>query len=343
MDSTPIDVDDESVTQLIHRLIEVCGGAPNEVTGELLTQMIQNNLKMIKDKHEVNQLKLIARSMKEIRYAYRVFNQYKDKKCISIFGSARTPENHPDYIAAKTFSAEMAALGWMCITGAANGIMKAGLEGPQRESSFGLSIRLPFEIPTNSVIAGDAKLISFRYFFTRKLMFLSHSDALVAFPGGFGTMDELFEVLTLQQTGKSLIVPVVLIEGEKGRYWKHWQQYMQQQLLKNGWISAEDQNFYHIAKSPKDAVNHIQKFYHCYHSSRYVKDTLVIRLKKTLTKQQIGSLNLKYKALLASGEIATTPPLPEETDHLALPRIAFHHTHRDFGLVRALIDDINSY
>lgn len=343
MEQIPMEADDEGTIELIHQLIERCGGSPTDLSGELLTQSIQNTLKMIKDKHDISQLKLITRSMKEIRYAYRIFNQYKGKQCVSIFGSARTPENHPDYLAAQNFSSQMAAQGWMCITGAANGIMKAGLEGQKKESCFGLSIRLPFEIPTNSVIAGDAKLISFRYFFTRKLMFLSHSDALAAFPGGFGTLDELFEVLTLQQTGRTTIVPVVLIEGNQGTYWKHWQEYIQKQLIKNGWISSEDQHFYYIAKSPKDAVTHIQKFYRHYHSSRYVKDILVLRIKKTLTSQQIGALNLKYKVLLASGEISMIAPLPEETDHLELPRLAFHHTHRDFGLIRALINDLNDF
>lgn len=340
-----LDVHDESVVAQIQNLIQMSGGDPTSFEGGLLTQMIQNILKIIHEKHDTGQIKLIARSMKEMRYAYRIFNRYKEKgtQCVSIFGSARTPENHPDYIAAQNFSALMAANGWMCITGAANGIMKAGLEGSQREASFGLSIKLPFEIPTNSVIAGDVKLISFRYFFTRKLMFLSHADALVAFPGGFGTLDELFEVLTLQQTGKASLAPVVLVEGEYGYYWQHWQEYIQWQLFNNGWISAEDQHLYYIASSPADGVQHILQFYRCYHSSRYVKDILVLRLKNTLSQQQLGILNVKYKQLLASGEMAMTGPFPEETDHLKLPRLAFHHTHRDFGLLRALIDDINRF
>lgn len=337
------DVYDDATLQKIHQLIESCGGDSSSLAGELITQMIQTNLRLAQENHDLGQLKLIARSMKEMRYAYRIFNKYKDKQCVSIFGSARTPENHPDYIAAQNFSAGMAANGWMCMTGAANGIMKAGLEGPQREACFGLSIRLPFEVPTNSVIDGDAKLISFRYFFTRKLMFTSHSHALAAFPGGFGTMDELFEMLTLQQTGRASIVPLVLIEGDKGKYWGHWERYLKQQLLKSGWISAEDRNLYYIAKSPEDAVAHIQRFYHRYHSSRYVKDQLVIRLKAPLTFQQIGALNLKFKSLIASGKIIEVPALLEETDHLELPRITFHHTHCNFGLIRALIDEINSY
>ncbi len=334
---------DQIVIEAIHQLIDSCSENTTDFAKDLITQMIQNNLKLLKENHDIGQLKLIARSMKEMRYAYRIFNQYKEKRCISIFGSARTPEIHPDYIAAQNFSAGMAALGWMCITGAANGIMKAGLEGSEKESCFGLSIRLPFEIPTNSMIAGDAKLISFRYFFTRKLMFTSHSDAFAAFPGGFGTLDELFEMLTLQQTGRASIVPIVLVEGKEGNYWKHWEMYLEQQLTKNGWISPDDKNFYYLAQSPEDAVNHIQKFYNHYHSSRYVKDILVIRLKKTLNDRQLGALNLKYKSLVASGEMAMSSPFSEETDHLTLPRLVFHHTHRDFGLLRALINDINNF
>lgn len=339
----PIDADDETVIQQIHELIKRCGGNPSDFSGELLTQLIQNNLKMIKDKLDLSQLKLITRSMKEIRYAYRIFNQYKGKRCVSIFGSARTPEHHLDYLAAKNFGAQMASQGWMCITGGANGIMKAGLEGQSKESCFGLSIRLPFEVPSSSLLFGDAKLISFRYFFTRKLMFLSHSDALAAFPGGFGTLDELFEVLTLQQTGRSIIVPVVLIEGLNGNYWKHWQEYIQKQLLKNGWISQEDQHLYYIAKNPIDAVAHIQKFYQNYHSSRYVKDVLVIRLNKNLTPEQLDIINVRYKSIVATGIISMVPPFPEETDHLELARLAFHHTHRDFGLIRSLINDLNEF
>ncbi|MBA2729118.1 MAG: LOG family protein [Parachlamydiaceae bacterium] len=338
-----IDVHDPIIVDQIQNLIKTCGGDPDSFSNELISQMIQNSLKMVQEGHDMGQLKLMSRALKEMRYAYRVFNRHKEAHCVSIFGSARTPETHLDYIAAQKFSAGMAKCGWMCITGAANGIMKAGLEGPEPGLNFGLSIRLPFEIPTNSFIAGDVRLISFRYFFTRKLMFMSNSNALAAFPGGFGTLDELFEVLTLQQTGKSSIIPVVLVEGEGGGYWKHWQEYVLKQLLDNGWISVEDKHLYYIAKGPEDAVEHIQQFYKRYHSSRYVKDMLVIRLNTPLNKEQLEILTNKYRNLLVDGEIAVVPTYEAEEDALELPRIAFHHTHRDFGLVRALIDDINKF
>jgi uncharacterized protein (TIGR00730 family) len=321
----------------------VCGGDPESFEGELVRQMVSTSLKLMVGKHDTGQIKLMNRALKEMRYAYRIFTQYNGKPNISIFGSARTPEDHPDYIAAKEFSRLIAKEGWRCITGAANGIMKAGLEGSEKEASFGLSIRLPFETVSNSVIEGDPKLITFRYFFTRKLMFLSHSNAVAAFPGGVGTLDELFEVLTLIQTGKTNIMPIVLVEGKGGVYWKNWEQYLKRHLLKNGWISPEDLNLYYIAKNPNDAVMHVLKFYKRYHSYRYVKDNLVIRTNEKLTADQLKILNREFTSLFKVGQGEFTDPLPEESDHLELPRIAFHHTRRDMGLVRMMIDRINSF
>ena len=338
-----VDVNNERIVSLIHELISLCGGDPDTFDSDLVTQLIQTSLKLMIGGHDTGQLKLITRSIKEMRYAYRIFNKYKGSRCVSIFGSARTPENHPDYLAAKQFSSHMASSGWMCITGAANGIMKAGHEGTKKEQSFGLSIRLPFESAANTVIEGDPKLITFRYFFTRKLMFMSHSSAMAAFPGGFGTMDELFEMLTLIQTGKSNIIPIVLIEGESGIFWKAWQEYLRLHLLQNGWISPQDQNLYYQSESTVDAVEHILKFYRRYHSSRYVKDHLVFRLQEPLTISQIDYLNKKYPQLIVKGKIETTDPFPEESDHLELPRVTFHHTRRDFGTLRLLIDDINDF
>lgn len=309
----PFDVYDENVVKNIKELIQSCGGNGDTFESELVTQLIQNSLRLLTEGHDAGQLKLITRAMKEMRYAYRIFNKYSGTKRISIFGSARTPDSHPDYLVAKELSILMADSGWMCITGAAHGIMKAGLEGHQIESGFGLSIRLPFEIPTTPWIEGDPKHITFRYFFTRKLMFMSHSDALAAFPGGFGTMDELFEALTLIQTGKANIVPVTLLEGENGNYWHNWEQFIEKQFMNNGWTSPEDRSFYYIAKNPKDAFDHIQHFYRKFHSSRYVKDNFVIRLKETLKPHQVQLLNDKFgAALVQSGDIHLCPPFPKK-------------------------------
>ncbi len=339
----PLSEIDQQTLPAIHALIQSIGGDPDSFDGQLVVQLIQTSLKLIPDGHDTGQLKLLNSALKEMRYAYRVFNEYRGISKITIFGSARTPPNHPDYLAAHAFSTAMAEKRWMAITGAGNGIMKAGHEGPTRESSFGLSIRLPFETTANTVIEGDPKLINFRYFFTRKLMFMTHSDAVSVFPGGFGTQDELFECLTLVQTGKTNIIPIVMLEGEGGVYWKNWEHYVRTHLLKNGWISPEDTSIYHIATSIDDAVQHVLGFYRVFHSSRYVRDTLVIRLKQKLNDEQIEILNDEFAGLIKEGRIEQVPAFSVEKDHLDLPRLAFAHTRYQYGRVRALIDRINSF
>ncbi|HRD55835.1 MAG TPA: TIGR00730 family Rossman fold protein [Parachlamydiaceae bacterium] len=340
---TEINVKEEHIQKSINELITLAGADADTFESQLIAQIIETSLKLLHESHDTGQLKLISRSLRELRYAYRVFNAYKGIRRISIFGSARTGEQHADYKAAKDFGELIAHQEWMCITGGANGIMKAGLEGASRESSFGLSIRLPFEVPTNTVIEGDPKLIVFRYFFTRKLMFMSHSDAVAVFPGGVGTLDELFEVLTLIQTGKANIVPVVLMEGEGGVYWEHWQHYLEEHLLANGWISPSDFNLFYRAPTGEAGVEHILKFYRRYHSSRYVEDKLIIRMLEPISEADVEELNERFSFLVKSGKIEQRGALEEETDHLELPRLVFHHTRSDFGSVRALIDAVNNF
>lgn len=338
-----IDPSNELIINEIHKLIKQCGGDPETFEGDLLTQQIQNTLKLLNEGHDIGQLKLMTRSLKEMRYAYRIFNEHTTSHRISIFGSARTPEDHPDYIAAVKFSHELAERGWMCITGAADGIMKAGMEGTRVGGSFGLSIRIPFETPTNQYLKGDPKLIHFRYFFTRKLMFMSHASAVAVFPGGLGTMDELFEMLTLMQTGKNKIVPVVLLEGTEGNYWKEWQNYVQSNLIDRGMASPEDKHLYYIALNIEDGIAHVEQFYKRYHSSRYVNDIFVIRLVDAITEEQLAVLNSEFKQLIKSGEITFSKPLPAEDEFLDLPRLVFQHSRMNFSLLRCLIDRINSF
>lgn len=332
---------DDPLIEPISELVRLAGGDPSTFAGGLVAQLVRTSLRLVHDQADTGQLKLMAAALREMRYAYRVFNRYRGRPKISIFGSARTPPDHRDYAAAREFSRELAQAGWMAITGAGDGIMKAGHEGPQREASFGLSIRLPFETTANEVIEGDPKLINFRYFFTRKLMFMSHSDAVAVFPGGFGTQDELFEALTLIQTGKSNIIPVVLVEGVGGHYWAEWLAYIRVHLLQNGWISPEDQNLFHIATSPEDAVAHVLHFYRRFHSSRYVRDTLVLRLNAPLTPGQLDEVNADFADVVKTGRMTQCRALPEESDHPNLPRLCFHHTRRAYGRVRALIDRLN--
>ncbi len=350
--------DDGEVQDRIIELLEMVVGRADDSDAKLVRELITAALKLIPDGRHTGELKLMTASVKELRYAYRVFGQYPDAHKVTIFGSARTPPDHPDYRAAVEFSRIMADAGWMAITGAGDGIMKAGHEGPGRAASFGVAIRLPFETSANEVIKGDEKLINFRYFFTRKLMFLSQAEAVVCFPGGFGTLDECFEALTLIQTGKASMVPVVFVEGEPtpgvttsggdpdmaiAGYWQGWVRFIRQQLLSRGWISPEDENLFYLAKDPKDAADHVLRFYALYHSSRYVRDDLVIRVRRPLTDAQIETLNAEFSVLVKSGRIHQRGAFEQEHDHLGLPRIVLTHTRHKFGLVRALIDRINSF
>ena len=334
---------DPTVAAPLNDLIRRAGGDPEHVDARFIREMLITSLKLFQDGRGRGELKLMAASMKELRHAFRVFARYPNVRKVSIFGSARTHEDHPDYTAAVEFSRLMALRDWAVITGAGDGIMKAGLVGPGREASFGLAIRLPFETTANTVIAGDPKLITFRYFFTRKLMFVSQADAVVVFPGGFGTQDETFEVLTLVQTGKSSIIPVVLVEGAGGSYWRDWRALVEKTLLGGSFICPEDLGLFYLAENPEDAADHVQRFYRNYHSSRYVRDDFVIRVRQRFRDVAIEQLNEEFSGLVKEGRIVQRGALAEEEDHLGLTRIVFTHTRRQWALVRRLIDRINEF
>ncbi len=327
--------------QLSELITRLTGVEEKSFDHRLVRDLMTAALKLIPDGRDTGELKLMAAAVKELRYAYRVFAQYPDIKKVTIFGSARTPEDHPDYKAAVEFSRLMASKKWMAITGAGDGIMKAGHEGPGRAASFGVAIRLPFETTANTVIAGDEKLINFRYFFTRKLMFLSQCDAVAVYPGGFGTMDEVYEVLTLVQTGKSSMIPIVLLEGEGVRYWDEWHEFVTEKLLGHGMINAEDRQLYKICRTAEEGVEEIERFYRNYHSSRYVRDDLVIRMNYPISDEDLDAINEEFAPLVRSGKIVQSGPYPEEDDHLDLPRLAFTHTRYHYAVVRLLIDRIN--
>lgn len=339
-------VDRPEVLAALDALVTQCAEGDEEYLstydGKLVRDMALTAMKLISDGRNTGELKLMTAAFKELRYAYNVFADRPGMR-ISIFGSARTPEDDPDYRSCVEFSRLMAEQNWSVITGAGDGIMKAGHEGPGAASSWGLAIRLPFETTANSVITGDEKLINFRYFFTRKLMFVSQCQAVAVFPGGFGTQDEIFEALTLIQTGKSGMVPIVLVESEEGTYWKHWENYVRRSLLGTKMISPEDLNLFFITRDPAEAVAHVVKFYKNYHSSRYVRDTLVLRIKNRLQDGDVERLNEEFSSLVKSGKIEQRGPLEVEEEFLDLPRIVFHHTRYNIGLIRRMIDRINEF
>lgn len=334
----------------IEALVAASGADTASIPGKILAEIHHTTTKLAGDGANLGELKLLSRSYKELRYALKVFRRYENRPKIATFGSARTPIDHPDYRCCHEFSRRMAEVDWMTITGAGDGIMRAGNEGATREHSFGVSIRLPFETNANDIIADDDKLITFRYFFTRKLVFLWMSRAVAAFPGGFGTQDEAFEALTLIQTGKAPMMPVVLVdhpdEGDgkgPGDYWKHWLNYIEHSLLANGWISPEDMNLFAYFNDPAAAVAHIQHFYSNYHSERFIRDRHVLRVKHAPDAQQLIELNSEFGDLVKSGEITVSPgPLPAEKDFLPdLARVHFHSRKRAYGRLRLLIDRLN--
>ena len=332
----------QAVGARIDELVDMVASENTEAFDrKLVADLLASGLKLLPDGRDRGELKLMTAAFKELRYAYRVFGRYPHAHKVTIFGSARTPEDHPDYVSCVDFSRLMAEAGWMVITGAGDGIMKAGHVGPGKSASFGVAIRLPFETTANTGIHGDEKLIHFRYFFTRKLMFLSQAEAVVLFPGGFGTMDEAYETLTLIQTGKSGMLPIVMLEGEGGGYWDEFHAFARNALLSRQMISEDDTALYYHAKNPQDAVSHVLDFYRNYHSSRYVHDDLVIRVRRRLDDSNLEILNQEFSKLVKTGKIHQGGPLEQEDDHLDFPRIIFTHTRRDFGMVRRLIDRIN--
>lgn len=322
-------------------LIAALHGVPD---GDLVAEVIANSLKLLRDQTNRGDIKLIDKSFKELRYALKIFAPYRDVHKVSIFGSARTPESHSDYQQAAEFAKKMVAAGWMVITGAGGGIMAAGHGGAGADPSFGLAIRLPFEQKTNPFIENDPKLINFKYFFTRKLMFLRSSHAVALFPGGFGTMDEGFELLTLVQTGKSVPVPIVFIESPGGDYWKSWQDYVKNQLLGRGLIGEADLRLYKITDNIDEAAQEVRQFYRNYHSLRYVRDDLVIRLQHKPTPLQLDHIRKEFSDIKPRGDFAVSGPLPVERDEPSLAhlhRLIFTFNRREHGRLRMLIDYLN--
>ncbi|MFN0067939.1 MAG: TIGR00730 family Rossman fold protein [Limisphaerales bacterium] len=339
----PSGVSAEVLTK-IRELIALQGGGPHE---DLVADVMASALKMLKDVRDRGDARLIATAIRELRYSFRLFEPYAERRKVSIFGSARTSPERDDYQLAQQLGRQLTAAGYMVITGAGPGIMQAGHEGAGPEHSFGLNIRLPWEQGANPVILGDQKLITFRYFFTRKLMFIRQSDAIVLFPGGFGTLDEGYEALTLMQTGKSRVRPLILMERPGGTYWKSFDRYMREHLLGNELISPDDLQLYQMTGDSAEAVRQINRFYRNFHSSRYVREWFVIRVRRAPSPEALGGLNEDFADIMdPTGPLRLSGPLTEEREDEEcpeLPRLMFKFDRRHHGRLRQLIDAVNQF
>ena len=333
---------DTELKQRIAELIAFKGGGFNS---DLVADTIENALKLLTDVESRGDVRVIQTAIRELRYAFRLFAPHARTRKVTMFGSARLQPSRKEYQEAVEFARRIANEGWMVITGAGPGIMQAGHEGAGPERSFGANIRLPWEQSANPVIQNDNKLITFKYFFTRKLTFVRHSDAIVLFPGGFGTLDEGYEALTLMQTGKSKLMPLVLMDRPGGTYWKTWDKHVREHLLRNQLISPEDLTLYHISSGVDDAVKYVTRFYRNYHSMRFVREALIIRLQHSLSSTAIEALNEDFQDIITGERIHSAEPTPEEREdnqYLELPRISFGFNRRDYGRLRQMIEVLNA-
>jgi len=339
--SKPRSIGDPAFDERIRELVADWGC---NRSSDLVQELIVTALKMGRENITVADLKLFNRALRELRYAARVFAPYAAFKKVVVFGSARTQPSDPAFVAAEEFARKMVALNYMIITGGGDGIMGAAQRGAGREKSFGLNIRLPFEQRANEVIHGDEKLINFNYFFTRKLNFVKETHAVALFPGGFGTMDEGFEVLTLMQTGKGRIFPLVLIDYPGGNYWKTWFAFLSEYLLKLGLVNEADFNFFKMTDSVDEAIAEIVRFYKNFVSYRWVGKRMVVRMNRQLSDAAIAQLNRDFKDILLQGTIEQSAALPEEKNEpelAALPRLILAADQRYYGRIRQLIDAVN--
>lgn len=333
----------QEIESLKVELAELLEQLPNLVYAKWIERSLFTIVRMAGKELDRLDWKILAASLQDMEQAFEVFYPYRHTRKIVMFGSARLSPDSPEYGLARDFAQAITQQGFMVMTGGGGGIMQAGNEGAGAEASFGLNIQLPFEEGSNRFIAGDRKLLNFKYFFTRKLFFLRESDALALFPGGFGTLDETFECLTLTQTGKFGPAPLVLIDRPGGDYWHDWNDFIHKQMLRRGLISKNDPSLYTITDNVEVACEAIASFYRIYHSSRYVQEQLVIRLKSELSDADVEQLNADFRDILVKGQIEKSKALPPEIgdETTELPRLVLHFNQRDLGRLYQLIATIN--
>lgn len=330
--------------EILHQISTLLNSPEDDLHAALMRELLMGLLKLNDAHLDLLDIKIVNRAVKELRHAFGVFRGYRDRQKVSIFGSARTPSDDPNYQLAHQFSHAIVQEGFMVITGGADGIMRAAQEGAGRENSFGVNIMLPFEQGPNSTIADDEKLITFKYFFTRKLMFQKEANAIALFPGGFGTHDEGFEILTLAQTGKSDPQPIICLQAPGCNYWNDWSAFVVRQLLTRKLINEEDMSLFVIVDSAEAAVSHILRFYRRYHSIRFVGRQLAMRLRQTISSEQLEQIRERFTDLLSEGTFELRGPLEEELDEPALrdlPRLVFNFNRRSAGRLRHLIGHLN--
>ena len=328
---------------LDRRLVELLDAAGVEANRDQLFEILSSVVRLSQDGAERLNLKITNAALKEMRSAFKVFAPYQNTPKVTIFGSARTLPDDPLYAQTRDLAAALASRGWMVVTGAGPGIMAAGAEGAGLEHSLGVNIRLPFEQGANPFIEADTHLVEMKYFFTRKLMLLKESAGFAVLPGGFGTLDEAFELLTLLQTGKAVPAPIVLLEVPGGTYWHSWERFITE-VAARGLVDADDVAFYRITDDVTTAVDELTGFYRNYHSIRYVGDRLVVRMRAAPTAEELARLDADFADIRTSGHIEATAALPPEVaddDVVDLPRIVLHFDRLAHGRLRAFIDALN--
>jgi uncharacterized protein (TIGR00730 family) len=323
----------------IRQLVADASDNPNQ---DLIAELVGTVIKLHRDAASRGDLKLINTAMKEMRYSNLVFSRHDEPK-VTIYGSARVDETNPNYLLTEEFAGLMVEHGWGVITGAGPGIMEAGNRGAGIDHSYGVNIRLPFEANANGYLAPE-RTVNFKYFFTRKLGFVKESHGFVILPGGWGTLDEAFELLTLMQTGKSDMHPIVLLEASGSGFWGPIIDFIEDVQVANGYISDSDRSLYLHTTDPVEAREHITRFYSNYHSQRYAGGRLILRLRSAPDPGQLAQLNQEFSDMLVDGEIEVVRPTPPEIaddDALDYERVSLYFDRRQFGRLRQLIDRLN--
>jgi hypothetical protein len=333
---------DPQLDAAIAELVERAG--PDLPNQDLVFELVASALRLARDRADRGDLKIANAALKEMRYAFHVFAPHRDTRKAAMFGSARTEPDDPLYDQARAFAAAIAARDWQVITGAGPGIMEAGIEGAGPGRAFGVSIKLPFEASTSQFIAGDPKLVNFRYFFTRKLAFIKEADGFVLLPGGYGTLDEAFELLTLVQTGKAQPGPIVLLDVPGGTYWSTWESFVRAELMDRGYVSEHDLCLVKVTDDVDVAVDEVTSFFSNYHSQRFVDGRLVIRLHHSPDAKTLTALTSEFRDITSRGAIeridATSAEIDDD-DRVDFDRIALWFDRHGWPRLRELIDRLN--